>query len=261
MVGGVALLVVLEITSLWGSSSVMWDLSVTVTGLVDRKASATVAGMIVTASSVSEVVLLTVEAPAVTSEPKSSFTVLGNSPPASSWVLEPRGPVEGSVETRTVDTDLWSASDVLLAPPPDAVEVGAEGEMDTSDWSVLGSIARRDGVESEDPTDADVCWCWVALGSWVKFWDPPGQTGLPLSVKVPLNELVKRWLAVSPPSVFVAGALWVYSSVSTDSGRTPPVEAGRRDPGSSEKDDEVLLLEEEVTDRRVLSPARLTVVV
>lgn len=114
--------------------------------------------------------------------------------------------------------DPWSVPEMLLAPPTKGVEVGVEGEMDMSVWSVLSSITLRDGVESEDSSDTDVSCCWVALDSSVKFWDSLGQTGLPLSVKVLLNKLVKCWLAVSPPLVFVAGALWVYSSVSADIG-------------------------------------------
>lgn len=153
----VVAVVVVKTVTLKVSSSVMWDLSVTVTGLVDRKASVTSTGLSVTASSVSDVLLLTVEGPAVGTKPTSSSLVLENSPSVPSWVLELWGSVEDSVEASTPETDPWSVRELLTAPSTDEVKGGVEEEMETSAWSVLGSVSLRGGVESADSSDADVC--------------------------------------------------------------------------------------------------------
>lgn len=65
---------------------------------------------------------------------------------------------------------------------------GVVDEMDTSDWSVLGSVTLRGGVESEVPSDVEVCSCWVALGGPVKVWVPLDTPGLPVSEIIPPKD-------------------------------------------------------------------------
>lgn len=63
---------------------------------------------------------------------------------------------------------------------------GGVDETDTSDWSVLGSVTLRCGVESEVPFDVEVSS--VALGAPVKVWVPLDTPVLPLSGSIPPED-------------------------------------------------------------------------
>lgn len=65
--------------------------------------------------------------------------------------------VDASVEVATLDADsAGSVPEMLVGPSVAELRVGVE-DINTSDWSVLSSVTLRDGVESEVPSDAEVC--------------------------------------------------------------------------------------------------------
>lgn len=80
--GGV---VVVKTVALKVSSSVICDLSVTVTGVVVRKTLVTTTGMSVRESSISDVLLLTVEGAAVRPKSMCSSLVWDENPSVLSW--------------------------------------------------------------------------------------------------------------------------------------------------------------------------------
>lgn len=140
------------------SSSVIWDFSVTVAGVVVRKASVTSTDVSVTASLLSDVLLLIVDGAAVRPRPMSASLVWDNISSGPSWfcVLELRESVEDSVETPTLEPESWSVPEMLPEPPTGEVNGGVE-ETNTSVRSVPGSVCLRVGVESELSSDVDVC--------------------------------------------------------------------------------------------------------
>lgn len=60
------------------------------------------------------------------------------------------------MEVPTLDPGPWSVPEVYVGPSAGEVTGGVE-ETDTSDWSVLGSVTLRGGVESEVSSDVEVC--------------------------------------------------------------------------------------------------------
>lgn len=59
------------------------------------------------------------------------------------------------MEVPTLDPSCWSVPEVYVGPSAGEVTGGME-ETDTSDWSVLGSVTLRGGVESEVSSDVEV---------------------------------------------------------------------------------------------------------
>lgn len=59
------------------------------------------------------------------------------------------------MEVVTLEPDPCSVPEMLVGPCAGEVTVGME-ETDTSDWSVLGSVTLRGGVESEVSSDVGV---------------------------------------------------------------------------------------------------------
>ncbi len=64
--------------------------------------------------------------------------------------------MDDSVEVPTLEPDPWSVPEMFAGPSAGEVMGGVE-ETDTSDWSVLGSVTLRGGVESEVSCDVEVC--------------------------------------------------------------------------------------------------------
>lgn len=64
-------------------------------------------------------------------------------------------PVENTVETPELEPNPCSVPEMLAGPPAGEVKGGVE-ENDTSDWSVLGSVTLKGGVESDVSSDVDV---------------------------------------------------------------------------------------------------------
>lgn len=117
--------------------------------------------------------------------------------------------MEDSVEVPTLEPGTWSVPEVFAGPSAGEVPEGVE-ETDTSDWSVLGSVALSGGVESDVSSAVDVCCCWVELGcSFKPLWVPVDPPGPPVSENLPLKEWVVCWSVVSLLSVLVDRALWV----------------------------------------------------
>lgn len=97
--------------------------------------------------------LLTVEGAAVRPKPAFPSLVWDESPSVPSWFWVS---VEDSVEVPTLKLDPSSVPETLVELPAVAVKAGGE-ETDTSDWSVLGSVTLRGGVESEVSSAVDMC--------------------------------------------------------------------------------------------------------
>lgn len=60
-----------------------------------------------------------------------------------------------SVEVPTLEPDPCSVPEMFVRPSVGEVTGGVK-ETDTSDWSVLGSVILRGGVESEVSSDVEV---------------------------------------------------------------------------------------------------------
>lgn len=56
-----------------------------------------------------------------------------------------------------LEPEAWSVPEMFAGPSEGEVTGGVEETGDTSDWSVLGSVELRGGVESEVSSDVEVC--------------------------------------------------------------------------------------------------------
>lgn len=130
----------------------------TVTGMLVGKTSVISAVVSVRELSSPDVLLLTVGGPVVSPKPTLCSLVCDETHSVPSWfsVLELRTPVEDSVDVSTLEPDPWSVPEMFVGPPAGEV-MGGVDEMDTSDWSVLGSVTLRGGVELEVSSDVEVC--------------------------------------------------------------------------------------------------------
>lgn len=85
--------------------------------------------------------------------------------------------------------------------------LGVVEETETSDWRVLSSVTLRGGVDSEESSGVEVCWCSVASGCLSERGLSLGHSGLPVSEPFPV--WVTCCSVASLLSVLVVGALWV----------------------------------------------------
>lgn len=180
------------------SSSVISDLSVTVTGAVVSMTSVTSTGVsVIWESSRSDVLLLTVGGAVVRPKPTLSSSVWDETPCVPSWfrVLKLWVPVEDSVDVPKYESSPWSVPEMLVGSTAGEMTGGVD-ETDTSEWSALGSVTMTEGVELEVPSDVTISWCWVAFSGPIKvLLETPG---LPVSETIPLED---RSVLSVPPSV------------------------------------------------------------
>lgn len=100
------------------------------------------------------------------------------------------------MDVSTPELDLGSG--VPVTDPPVGETIGGADETDTcSGRSVLGCVAPRDGVQSDDVCSEVERWRpSVMFGSAVKVWVPLELTELEL-----LNGRVVCWSVATPTSV------------------------------------------------------------
>lgn len=100
------------------------------------------------------------------------------------------------VSTSVLDLCSGVPDTTVVEPPVGEMTGGADETKTCTGRSVLGCVAPRDGVESDDvPSEVEGYRRCVALGSSVKLWVPLEPVELE-----PPNGRVMCWSVVSPTS-------------------------------------------------------------